>query len=81
MIRTQIQLTDAQFEAVKAQAADQGRSMADVIRACLDESLPTIGRRDPAERKRRALAAIGRLEDGPHDLSTGHDKHLAEAFR
>ena len=81
MIRTQIQLTEAQFEALKVQAADQGRSMADMIRACVDEALPKVGRRDPAERKQRALAAIGSLGKGPADLSTAHDTHLAEAYR
>lgn len=81
MIRTQIQLTDAQFEALKASAAEQGRSMADLIRACVDESLATAGRRDPAERKRRALAAVGMLKKGPPDLSARHDEHLAEAYR
>jgi len=43
--------------------------MADMIRACVDEALPKVGRRDPAERKQRALAAIGRLGKGPADRS------------
>jgi len=43
--------------------------MADMIRACFDEALPKVGRRDPAERKQRALAAIGRLGKGPADRS------------
>jgi hypothetical protein len=43
--------------------------MANMIRACVDEALPKVGRRDPAERKQRALAAIGRLGKGPADRS------------
>lgn len=80
MIRTQIQLTDAQFAALKAQAAHEGRSMADVIRSCVNEALPRVIRCDPAERKRRACDAIGSLKNGPHDLSARHDAHLAEAY-
>ncbi len=53
MIRTQIQLTDAQAAAVKARAAAEGRSMADVIRSCVDEALPAQAAADPAERMRR----------------------------
>ena len=79
MIRTQIQLTEAQAAAVKARAAAEGRSMADVIRSCVDESLPRQHGVDPVERVRRALAAIGSLRGGPADLSVAHDETLAES--
>jgi len=81
MIRTQIQLTDAQAAAVKARAVSEGRSMADVIRSCVDEALPLQGLADPAERVRRARGIIGSLQGGPQDLSTRHDADLAEAYR
>ena len=35
---------------------------------------------DKAERRRRALAAIGRFRSGVTDLSTEHDKYLDEAY-
>lgn len=81
MVRTQVQLTEAQFEALKARASEEGRSMADVVRALVDESLARPGRPGPAERRRRALGAIGVLGKGPRDLSRRHDDHLAEAYR
>ena len=79
MIRTQIQLTEAQVRKLKRAAAEQGVSMAEVIRRCIDrgvsEELP-----DRAAAYRRASALIGAFEDrrGACDVSTGHDDYLAE---
>jgi hypothetical protein len=81
MVRTQIQLTESQFEALKARASAQGRSMADLIRSFVDESFSSIGRPGPEERRRRALSAIGRLRKGPRNLSRRHDDYLSEAYR
>ena len=82
MVRTQIQLTETQFEALRARASAEGRSMADVIRGLVEESLAGGGRPRPEERRRRALSAIGRLgKKGPRDLSRRHDYYLAEAYR
>lgn len=81
MVRTQIQLTEAQFQALKARAADEGRSMADLIRELVEESLTGSGRPRREERRRRALGAIGMLAKGPRDLSRRHDDYLAEAYK
>jgi hypothetical protein len=81
MVRTQIQLTEPQFEALKARAAGEGRSMADLIRTLVDESLSSPAPPGHEERRRRALAAIGMLKRGPRDLSRRHDDHLAAAYR
>jgi hypothetical protein len=81
MVRTQIQLTESQFEALRTRASAEGRSMADLIRTLVDESLSSAGRPGPEERRRRALSAIGRLGKGPRDLSARHDDYLAEAYR
>jgi hypothetical protein len=35
---------------------------------------------DPAERRRRAIAAAGRFHSGIADLSSDHDRYLDEAF-
>ena len=81
MVRTQIQLTDSQFEALKARSSAEGRSMADLIRTLVADSLAGGRRPGPEERRRRALAAIGRLGKGPRDISRRHDDYLAEAYR
>ena len=81
MVRTQIQLTEAQFEAVRERASAEGRSMADVFRSLVDESLAGAARPSLEERRRRALAAIGFLgKKGPRDLARRHDDYLAKAF-
>lgn len=77
MVRTQIQLTEAQARALKRAAAERGISMAAVIREVLDRSLATAA--DDATH-RRALAAIGRYSSGRSDVAEEHDTHLAEAF-
>ncbi len=79
MVRTQIQLTEAQYEALRARSAAEGRSMADLIRTSVDALLRGPGSVGVEERRRRALAVIGRCS-GPADLSSQHDRHLAEAL-
>jgi plasmid stability protein len=81
MIRTQIQLTEEQSRALRERAAEEGRSMADVIRGLVDDVVGGEPRPDREERRRRALAAIGSIGKGPRDLSRRHDRYLAEAFR
>jgi predicted DNA-binding protein len=80
MIRTQIQLTEEQAEAVKRLAQREGRSVADVMRESLDVHLRSRGVIDREAQKRRALEAIGRYRSGVRDLATAHDRHAAEAF-
>ena len=81
MVRTQIQLTEAQFEAVRDRASAEGRSMADLIRSLVDESLAGGAKPSLEERRRRALAAIGFLDKkGPRDLARRHDEYLAKAY-
>ena len=81
MIRTQIQLTEAQAEKAKRLAAERGVSMAEVIRELIDREPEGD---DRAERFARALAAIerGGFRDrqGKTDVSLEHDRHLAEAL-
>lgn len=80
MVRTQIQLTDAQSEALKALAAAEGRSMAELVRDSVDTLLHARGAVDRAAVKARSIAALGRFKSTARDLGTGHDHHLADAF-
>jgi hypothetical protein len=77
MVRTQIQLTEQQAQYVRRMAAIQGISMAEYIRRSLDQ---TISSKPDAERKRRALAAIGCISSDTGDVSINHDKYLEEAY-
>lgn len=80
MVRTQIQLTDAQAEALKALAASEGRSMAELVRDGVDHLLRSRGAVDRQVVKARSLAAVGRFSSSVRNLGTAHDDHLADAF-
>jgi len=54
--------------------------MAELIRQALDDWLHSASAVDREERKRRAVAAVGRFNSGVSDLSENHDRYLAEAF-
>jgi len=81
MVRMQVQLDDAQSEALRRQAADTGRSIADLIREGVDLYLAASKKPTREEQVQRALAASGRFASGTKDASTRHDHYLAEAFR
>lgn len=80
MVRTQIQLTDAQARGLKALAAAEGRSMAEVIRDGVDTILRARGTLDREAVKARSIAALGRFKSGIRHLGSRHDDHAAEAF-
>lgn len=80
MIRTQIQLKEAQAQALKALAVDQDLSVSELIRQSVDDLLGSTGDIDREERKRRAIAAAGRYSSGLSDLSTDHDRYLSESY-
>jgi hypothetical protein len=80
MIRTQIQLEETQLRRLRALAAREGRSVADLIRESVDGLLRSDGGRDPEEIRRRALALAGQFRSGLGDLATDHDRYVEEAF-
>jgi len=80
VVRTQIQLTDTQARALKALAAEEGRSMADLIRDGVEALLQGRGTVDRDSVKARSLAAVGRFRSGARDLGSRHDDHLTDAF-
>ena len=81
MVRTQIQLTEGQARRVRRLAEEQGVSMAEVIRRCLDQVLES-GEPDRVALYARAEAVVGRFEDrsGADDLARRHDDYLATSF-
>jgi hypothetical protein len=80
MVRTQVQLTETQLDAVRAQAVREGTSVSEVVRRAVDAWIrhqPAVSR---SEVRRRAAAAAGRFSSGSSDVSERHDDYLAEAF-
>lgn len=73
MVRTQISLTSEQLDGLRSLAADQGISMAAVIRAAVDRALSE----PPADAWDLALAAAGSGRSGRRDVSVDHDAYLA----
>jgi Arc/MetJ-type ribon-helix-helix transcriptional regulator len=80
MIRTQVQLTEQQAEALKQAAARRGVSMAELIRQSIDQLLGKAGDLSQKELRLRAAAVAGRFRSGRTDVAVHHDEHLAEAF-
>jgi predicted DNA-binding ribbon-helix-helix protein len=78
MVRTQIQLTESQAEAVKRMAAERGLSMAAMIRELVERAISENG--DRAVRIARARAAVGRYASGRSDIAREHDRELAEIY-
>ncbi|MDP2661661.1 MAG: ribbon-helix-helix domain-containing protein [Dehalococcoidia bacterium] len=78
MVRTQIQLTVEQVQALKEVAAERKVSMSELIRQGVDHVLEE---REEANKWRKALAMIGRYSDPEPDVSSDHDKYLEEAYR
>jgi len=81
MIRTQVQLREEQVRALKELASARGVSVAELIRQSVDALIRSSRGVDEAERRRRAIAAAGRFRSGASDISSEHDRYLAEAFR
>ena len=81
MVRTQIQLTEAQARRLKSAARQLGVSFAEMVRRCVEGALaskaPSL-----AERYERASRLVGRFRDRSRarNLSANHDKYLEEAY-
>ena len=81
MIRTQIQLTEAQARRLRLAARREGISLAEAIRRLVERGLAD----DEAGRGRlyaRAAEVVGRYRDrrGAKDVAKEHDAYLDEAF-
>jgi hypothetical protein len=74
--RTQVILTDEQVAALRRLAADQGTSVAELVRRAVDRLLASsAGGRAGA--RRRAVAVVGRFASGRSDVAEEHDRYLA----
>ena len=80
MVRTQIQLTEAQAAILKRMAARQRKPIAALIREAIDQMMDSGASSDRQARLEKARAAAGKFGSGSHDLSANHDRYLTEAF-
>lgn len=80
MIRTQIQLTEEQARKLRLLAAEQGKSVAELIRSSIDQQTSNSGLINIDERRRRALTLAGKYRSGKSDISLGHDRYLGQDF-
>ncbi len=80
MLRIQAQLTEEQARRLKTLAADEGVSVAALLRRGADLVLDQVAGETREDRRRRALEAVGRFTDAA-DVARRHDKHLDEAYR
>lgn len=79
MVRTQIQITESQSENLHRLASRTGRSIADLIRECIDRYLE-VSERHKNDLRERALRVAGRFSSGRSDISAEHDRYLAEDY-
>jgi hypothetical protein len=81
MIRTQIQLTEAQARKLRAKARAERLSLAETIRRFVDKGLESE-KCDRTVLYGRAAGVIGRFPDrkGARDLAARHDDYLDDAF-
>jgi len=79
--RTQVQLTDEQFQALKARALREGVSLSALVRRAVNALVRSDSAMPDSERRSRAVDAAGRFGSGRRDTSRCHDDVLAETFR
>lgn len=81
MVRTQIQLTEAQARRLRAHARRHDISLAEAIRRCVDKGLADEAE-DRAALYERAAGLVGRFPDrrGAKDLAARHDRYLDDTF-
>ena len=79
MVRTQIQLEEDQMQWLKRKALEKGISISQLIREGLSVYRANEDRLLEDKRK-RAIAAVGRFKSKISDISEKHDEYLSEAF-
>lgn len=80
MVRVQIQFTEEQLDALRARANQHNRSVAEVVRECVDQYVAKPQSKDRKAMIERALRAAGSFASGKSDISERHDDYLADAF-
>lgn len=79
MVRTQIQLEEAQSAWLKVTAQQRGVSISQLIRESI-EHYRELEKRLPEEKKQAALSAVGQFRSDRQDVSIFHDRFIADAY-
>ncbi len=77
MIRTQVQLTDEQYQALKSRAHRENLSLSSAIRQAVEMWLKE---RDRSMLIEKSLASLGKFRSGRKDVSQHHDESLTEIY-
>lgn len=80
MIRTQIQITEEQAAVLRSMSAERRQPVAELIRMSIDSFLEREAGVGADQKRARARSAVGRFASSVPDVSTEHDKYLAEAI-
>jgi len=80
VIRTQIQFTEEQLQALKARAARDNLSISELVRRAVDAWVDADQRLSDEERRQRAMAAAGQFRSGKRDIAKKHDAYLSGAY-
>ena len=81
MVRTQIQLTEKQSEALKKLARRKKVSVAELIRQSISFLLRPGIEADLDDYRREARQIAGRYHSGHKDISEKHDEHLMDIYK
>jgi hypothetical protein len=80
MIRTQVQFTQEQWQALKKIAASRHVSIAELVRQSVDQLIRSPENQKIDEYRRLAVAIVGKYKSESSDVSTNHDKYLSDIY-
>lgn len=83
MLRTQVQLKEAQVRELRKMAEREHISLAEAVRRCIDLAVAAAPAAEVAERYARAATVVGKYKDrkGASEVAERHDAYLAETWR
>lgn len=80
MIRLQVQLTESQVRQLRRIAAEQGRSVSELVRRGVERELNAEQPDSRQSHLERLRERVRHLETGIDDLSEAHDQYLPGAY-
>lgn len=81
LIRTQIQLEEKQYQALKKKALEEKVSVSELLRRAADRLLCEGHPEITPWRRQKILELLGKYRSGTPGISEKHDQYLEEAFR